>query len=185
MQKSIAESEDQIEKRIAKEITRQILAVHQRLDAFELRVLARPAPTIDLTTLQAAVASLRADVDAILDAWVPKTEATHAESADDMVFAALFQTTAAPPPPPREHAKRHRTREGDEACARKRERTEFEVARRSSLMDEEAQRMRDHELAAMASSSRIFDVERSTTEGVDIAEDTNDGVPTTEGVGSR
>lgn len=37
------------------------------LDGFELRVLTRPAPTIDLTTLQLAVASLSFDVDAILE----------------------------------------------------------------------------------------------------------------------
>lgn len=45
--------------------------------------------------------------------------------------------------------------------------------------------MRAHELAIGASSSRIVDVERSTTEGADIDENTTDGVPTTEGVGSE
>ena len=44
--------------------------------------------------------SLRADVDAILDAQVPKSKATLAEPAEDMVLVALFQTTTAPPPPP-------------------------------------------------------------------------------------
>ena len=44
--------------------------------------------------------------------------------------------------------------------------------------------MRAHELAAGVSSSRIFDVERITTEGVDNAEYTIDGVPNFEGVGS-
>ena len=37
---------------------RKISEVHQRFDAFELRVLARPAPLVDLSTLQAAIESL-------------------------------------------------------------------------------------------------------------------------------
>ena len=37
---------------------RKLAEVHQRLDAFELRVLARPAPPVNVTTLQAAVDSL-------------------------------------------------------------------------------------------------------------------------------
>ena len=40
MQRSIAEAKDRIEKKIA-----------QQTNVFELRFLARPAPTIDLTTL--------------------------------------------------------------------------------------------------------------------------------------
>ena len=71
-----------------------------RLDTFELRVLARTTPTINLTTLQSAVASLRADVDAILDARVPEPEATPAEPVEDTMLAALIKTTTAPPPPP-------------------------------------------------------------------------------------
>ena len=87
---SIVEVEDQIEKRIVWQTERQILAVHQLLDAFELRVLARPAPTIDLMTLQAIVASLRDDVDVILDARVREPEATPTEPCEDMVLATLF-----------------------------------------------------------------------------------------------
>ena len=51
MQTSIAEAEDQIEKKISVQTERKIMAVHQHFDAFELRVLAWPAPTIDLMTL--------------------------------------------------------------------------------------------------------------------------------------
>ena len=43
--------------------------------------------------------------------------------------------------------------------------------------------MRAQEVAAGASNSRIAEVERSITEGVVIAADTTDGVPTTEGAG--
>ena len=68
MQKSITESEARMERKIQ----RKIAEVHQRLDAFELRVLARPAPSVDVSTLQAAVDSLRADIDTILEARVPE-----------------------------------------------------------------------------------------------------------------
>ena len=45
---------------------RNIAEVHLPLDGFELRLLARPAPPVDVSTLQAAVDSLRADIDMIL-----------------------------------------------------------------------------------------------------------------------
>ena len=44
------------------------------------------------------------------------------------------------------------------------------------MVDEEALHIRERELTAWASSSRIDDVERSTTEGADIAVYTTDGV---------
>ena len=44
----------------------KIRALHQRLDAFDLRVIERPSPTIDLITLQEVVASLRADITTYL-----------------------------------------------------------------------------------------------------------------------
>ena len=81
---------------------------YQRLDAFELRVLAWPSPQIAMLTLQVAVDSLCADIDMILEARVPESEAPSIEPAEDTVLAALFATSEIPPPPPREHAKRHR-----------------------------------------------------------------------------
>lgn len=60
----------------------------------------------------------------------------------------------------------------------------MEAARRASLLDEEARKMRDHELADVAFRSRLEDTQRSTSDGVDIAMDTTDGVPTTYGAGS-
>ncbi|XP_015068717.1 uncharacterized protein LOC107013283 [Solanum pennellii] len=44
MQKSITESEARLEKKMQQFTERKIAEVNQRLDAFELRVLARPAP---------------------------------------------------------------------------------------------------------------------------------------------
>ena len=74
----------------------KIAEVHQRLDAFELRVLARPAPQVDVSTIQDAVESLRVDIDMILEARVPESEASYAE---DTVMEALFATSEIPPPP--------------------------------------------------------------------------------------
>ena len=78
------------------------------MDAFELWVLAWSAPQVDVSTLQAAVDILRPDIDMILAARVPESEAPSAEPTEDTVMAALFATSEIPPPPPREHAKRHR-----------------------------------------------------------------------------
>ena len=180
MQKSITESEARIERMMQ----RKIAEVNQRLDAFELRVLARPAPPVDVSTLQAAVDSLRADIDTILEARVPESEAPSVEPAEDTVLAALFATSEIPPPPPREHAKRRRGREEDEARARKKERREMEAARRASLAEEEAHQMRASELAAGASSSRTVETAGGTTDGAVVAEDTTEGVQIAEDVGS-
>ena len=51
MQKSITESEERLERKMQQFIERKIAEVNQRLDAFELRVLARPAPPVDVSTL--------------------------------------------------------------------------------------------------------------------------------------
>ena len=107
MQKSITEAEERIEKKMAPQTKRQIMQVHQHLNVFELRVLARPAPSLDLTTLQVVVASLRENMDAILDPRVPESEAPSTNPAEDTVMATLFSTTVAPSPQPCEHRKRH------------------------------------------------------------------------------
>ena len=118
-----------------------------------MRVLACPAPPVDVSSLQAAVDSLRTDIDMILEAEVLKSEAPSAEPAEDTVMASLFATSEIPPPPPPEHDKRHRGREEDKAQARKKERREIEATRRASLVEEETRLMRAIELVARASSS--------------------------------
>ena len=110
MQKSITESEERLERKMVQYTERKIVEDNQRLDAFELRVLARPASPVDVSTLQAAVDSLRADIDTILEARVPESEAPSVETSKDTVLAALFTTSEIPLPPPREHAKRRRGR---------------------------------------------------------------------------
>ena len=79
---------------------REIAEVNQRLDAFELRVLARPAPPVDVSTLQVPVDILRIDIDTILEARVLESEAPSVKPAEDTVLAALFATSEIPPPPP-------------------------------------------------------------------------------------
>ena len=70
---------------------------------------------MDVSTLQAAVDSLRADIEMILEARVLESEAPSVEPAEDTVLVALFATSDIPPPPPREHAKRRRGRAKEEA----------------------------------------------------------------------
>ena len=70
---------------------------------------------MDVPTLQAALDSLRADIDTLLEARVPESEAPSIEPAEDTVLVALFDTSDIPPSPPRESAKRRRGREEDEA----------------------------------------------------------------------
>ena len=96
MQKSITESEARLERKMQQFTERNIVEFNQRLDVFELRVLARPAPLVDVSTLQAAVDSLRANIDTILEARVPEP----VEPAEDTVLAALFATSELPPPYP-------------------------------------------------------------------------------------
>ena len=93
MQKSIIELSERLERKIVLCTERMIAEVHQWLDAFELRVLARSAPPVDVSTFQAAVDSLRPDIDMILEARVPESEAPSVEPAEDTVLAALFTTS--------------------------------------------------------------------------------------------
>ena len=51
MQRSITESKERLERKMMQFTERKIAEVNQRLDALDLRVLARPAPPVDLSTL--------------------------------------------------------------------------------------------------------------------------------------
>ena len=55
MQRSITEAEERLEREMVQHTKWKIDEVHQCLDAFELRMLARPAPQVDVPTLQAAI----------------------------------------------------------------------------------------------------------------------------------
>ena len=63
MQRSIVEVEDLLKRKMSQHTEQKIVEVHQRLDIFELRVLAQPAPLVDVSTLQAAVEILREELD--------------------------------------------------------------------------------------------------------------------------
>ena len=82
-------------------------------------MLARPAPPVDVLTLQAAVYSVRVDIDMILEARVPEFEAPSAESTEDTVMATLFSTSeiSHTHTHTQEHAKRRKGREEDETRA--------------------------------------------------------------------
>ncbi|TMX00848.1 hypothetical protein EJD97_025831 [Solanum chilense] len=89
-----------------------------------------------------------------------------------------------PPSPPREHAKRRRGREEDEASARNKEHSEMEAARRALIGDEKAHKIRVVESGAGAYSSRDVETEGGTTDSDAADEDTTEGVQTTHVVGS-
>ena len=147
-------------------------------------MLARPSPPVDVLTLQAAVESLRADIDMILEARVLESEAPSAEPAEDTVMTALFATSEIPSPPPREHAKRRRGREEYDARAQKKERREMEAARRALLADEEAHRIRAVESDARASISRDVEIAGDTADSVFADAETTEGFHTTMVVGT-
>ena len=66
----------------------------------------------------------------------------------------------------------------------KKEHRDIEAARRASLDEEKAHRMRASKLAPGASSSRTVEIAAGTTDGADVAEDTTEGVQIAEDVGS-
>ena len=86
MQRSITEAEEHLERKMVQHTERKIAEVHQRLDAFELRMFVQPAPPVDVSTLQAAVDSLRTDIDTILEARVPEFEAPSVEPAEEQCW---------------------------------------------------------------------------------------------------
>uniref|UniRef100_M1DZH1 Integrase core domain containing protein n=2 Tax=Solanum tuberosum TaxID=4113 RepID=M1DZH1_SOLTU len=100
MQKSIAKSEARIERRMEGMMNRKIQDANKRLDAFELRVLERPDPTIDLSSFQFELASLRDDVHAILATPTIDPQAAPTALADYTVLDALFSGTAEEEPEP-------------------------------------------------------------------------------------
>lgn len=77
-----------------------IHVVHQHIDSFLLRFVARPDPTIYLMTLQAVVIGLGTDVDDILDMSIRKPKATFAKLVKDTVLAVLVTITIVPLPSP-------------------------------------------------------------------------------------
>uniref|UniRef100_M1DMZ4 Integrase core domain containing protein n=1 Tax=Solanum tuberosum TaxID=4113 RepID=M1DMZ4_SOLTU len=120
MQKLIAESEAMMERMMEGMMDRKVQAVNKRLDAFELRVLERSAPAINLSDLQADLASLRTDVDTLLAAPSAETQAAPTALADDTVLEALFSGTAEEgPAPTHTKGKQHRPHRTEKEKAHK------------------------------------------------------------------
>uniref|UniRef100_M1DYJ6 Integrase core domain containing protein n=1 Tax=Solanum tuberosum TaxID=4113 RepID=M1DYJ6_SOLTU len=195
MQKSIAESEARMERRMEGMIDQKVEAVNKRLDAFELRVLERSAPATDLSALQADLASLRTDLDAILAAPAVETQATPTTLTDDTVLDSLFSGTAEESSAPTHvKGKRHGSHRTEEEKAHKRQRRQEKEARRASIVDEELRQQRVRERVAGASSSvpvaevqpLVRDVVNTTDGAVRLMESTTESamiadVGTTEG----
>ncbi|TMW98412.1 hypothetical protein EJD97_004098 [Solanum chilense] len=130
--------------------------MHRSITEAEERLERKMAQCTERKIAEAAVEGLREDLDMILEARVPKSEAPSAELAED----------------------RRRGREDDEARARKKERREMEAARRASIADEETRKIRVVESAVGASSSRDVEIAGGTTDSVVADEDTTEGVQT-------
>uniref|UniRef100_M1DQX5 Integrase core domain containing protein n=1 Tax=Solanum tuberosum TaxID=4113 RepID=M1DQX5_SOLTU len=177
MQKSIAESEARMEKRMATVVDQKVQAVHKRLDAFELRVLTRSVPVTDFSSFRTELDSLWADIDSILATPIDEPESAPTTLADDTVLDALFrEDTDAQLELTRVHGKRPRSsRISDttyDARAKKRERHQNGQTRKKSIVDEELRQQRVRESVAGVSSSvpivEVLTIERddvSTTDG--------------------
>uniref|UniRef100_M1CNU5 Integrase core domain containing protein n=1 Tax=Solanum tuberosum TaxID=4113 RepID=M1CNU5_SOLTU len=159
MRKLIAESEKRVEKRMKAKTDQKVQTIHKWLNAFELRVLQRPAPTIDMSSFRTELASLRADVDVILA--IPAVEPQAAPSAlgDDTVLGTLFSGDDAEekPEPVSARGKRHRssrkTELMEEEKASKRQRKQEKKAQKASIIDEQLRQQSSREMVAGASSS--------------------------------
>ena len=99
------------------------------------------------------------------------------------MLAALFSNSTVPPPPPRDRVKSHRVRDEEDSRVRKNDLHELEDVRRDLPIDEDSLQLRAIEFVARASSSRFFNADRCTSDGVVFAEETTEGVPTKEGAG--
>uniref|UniRef100_M1DYI7 Integrase core domain containing protein n=1 Tax=Solanum tuberosum TaxID=4113 RepID=M1DYI7_SOLTU len=165
----------------------KIQAVYKCLVAFELRVLERPAPTIDVTTFQTELVRLRVDVDELLTLVVLVLDTAPEVEEDEVVMFALFGDSMPPPDTSCTTGKCHRssehTSDTDEAqWVRKRERGDLVAAQRQSIVDEEMRKQRAREIGVGPSGSKstiegIPTVDEGTTDGVPIADPAGSGKP--------
>uniref|UniRef100_M1DRS9 Integrase core domain containing protein n=1 Tax=Solanum tuberosum TaxID=4113 RepID=M1DRS9_SOLTU len=111
IRKLIAESEERVVKRMEDKMDQKVQAVHKRLDAFELRVLEKPSPSTDMSSLWTELASLRANVDFILATPVVEPQAAPSALGDDTVLGALFSGDDAEEQPERARARDEQLRQ--------------------------------------------------------------------------
>uniref|UniRef100_M1DI10 Integrase core domain containing protein n=1 Tax=Solanum tuberosum TaxID=4113 RepID=M1DI10_SOLTU len=183
-QKLIVEFEARMERRMEDMMDWKIQAVNKCLDAFELRVLKRPAPTIDLSSFEVELASLWADVDAILATPIVDPQAALTALADDTVLDALFSGIAEEGTEPTyTKGKRHCSSRTEEEKSQKRQRRQEKKTRNASILDEEMRQQRVCESIAGASSSVpiievppvVRDVVSTTDDAVRVTESTTEG----------
>ncbi|KAK4733702.1 hypothetical protein R3W88_007963 [Solanum pinnatisectum] len=91
MQHAIEESKARIEQWVEHMMDQKVQAIHKHLDTFELRVLERPALTVDVTTLNKEIKSLRADITGLLSLSETEPESTPTIPIDNTVLNALFR----------------------------------------------------------------------------------------------
>uniref|UniRef100_M1E0W8 Integrase core domain containing protein n=1 Tax=Solanum tuberosum TaxID=4113 RepID=M1E0W8_SOLTU len=169
MQKSIAESEARMERRMEG-------ILDQKIQDTEL-------------------ASLWADVDAILATSTVEPQAALTALADDTVLEALFSGTAEEAPETTHtKGKRHHSSRTEEEKSQKKQRRQDKEARKASILDEELRQQRLNESVAGASSSTpvvevppvMRDIVSTTDGAVRVTKSTTEGammddVGTTEG----
>uniref|UniRef100_M1DTE1 Integrase core domain containing protein n=1 Tax=Solanum tuberosum TaxID=4113 RepID=M1DTE1_SOLTU len=160
----------------------KIQVVHKWLDAFELRVLERPAPITDMSSFRTELASLWADVDAILATPTFKPQAEPSTLGDDNVLGALFSRDDAEEQlePTRAHGKRHQyhtTELTKVEKASKGQCRQEKKARKASIIDVQLRERRTREMIDGVSSSMPGRIDVSTTEGaLRVPDSTTDGV---------
>uniref|UniRef100_M1DS74 Integrase core domain containing protein n=1 Tax=Solanum tuberosum TaxID=4113 RepID=M1DS74_SOLTU len=164
MWKLIVQSEERVEKRMEAKMDQKVQAVHKWLDAFELRVLERPAPTTDMSSFQGELDSQWADVDAILATVAVEPQVAPTALIDDTVLDALFSGTAEEEPEP--------TRTKDEELSQQRVSESVAGASSSAPIVEVPPIVRDD----VSTTDGAVRVTESTTEGAMM-----DDVGTTEG----
>uniref|UniRef100_M1E0X8 Integrase core domain containing protein n=1 Tax=Solanum tuberosum TaxID=4113 RepID=M1E0X8_SOLTU len=194
MQRVIEESPTRVEQLMEQMMDCKVQAVHQLLDAFELRVLEQPAPSTNVSAFRKELASLRADLDILLARPETKPESAPTTLVDDTVLDALLGDDMPPPSSSHRAGKSPRSSRDSEDTlaerARKRERQQFEEARKAFIVDEETRQQRAREVGVGASSSvsttdgavRVVDI---TTEGVvTVDAGTTEGDPSVDLSGS-
>ncbi|KAK4731634.1 hypothetical protein R3W88_024622 [Solanum pinnatisectum] len=105
MHRSIEKCEAKMEQMM----DQKIHAINKRLDTFDLRVLERPTPTIDVTPFQTELVSLYTNVTALLAPTQTASEAIPKMEEDHVVMTALFGYAMPPPYSFYAAGKRHRS----------------------------------------------------------------------------
>lgn len=97
----------EVKEHMDRNIETNIMEINKCLNAFELCVLTRNEPSVDVSTRKVSVESLREEIYTIQEGRVPESEVPCEEPAENIILATLFSTAVVPQPARRDHAKRH------------------------------------------------------------------------------